>query len=90
LEEAQYEALERQEAAPTAATVPNDDQIEHRIAQQDVDRFATMLRDEPAKNRAHHARSERRHGNGMRPMKKGPVKGGAKSRRKPYQGEPKR
>jgi hypothetical protein len=51
LQEAQLEALERQEAAPPpepdrAAVV---DQIERQIAQRDVDKFAEMLRKEPGK-----------------------------------------
>jgi hypothetical protein len=51
LQEAQLEALERQEAAPPPepdrAAVA--DRIERQIAQRDVDKFAEMLRKEPAK-----------------------------------------
>jgi hypothetical protein len=51
LQEAQLEALERQQATPPPepdrAAVA--DQIERQIAQRDVDKFAEMLRKEPAK-----------------------------------------
>ena len=49
LQEAQYEALARQEAAPTTAPAIDHYEIERRISQQHVDRFATMLREEPEK-----------------------------------------
>jgi hypothetical protein len=49
LQEAQYEALERQKAAPTAEPAIDHYEIERRISQQHVDRFATMLREEPEK-----------------------------------------
>jgi hypothetical protein len=49
LQEAQYEALERQKAAPTAEPPIDHMAIEHKIAQDDVGRSETILRDEPAK-----------------------------------------
>jgi hypothetical protein len=49
LQEAQYEALERQEAAPTAEPPIDHMAIERKIAQDDVGRFETMLREEPAR-----------------------------------------
>jgi hypothetical protein len=49
LQEAQFEALERQEAAPTAEPPTDHMAIERRVSQQHVDRFATMLREEPEK-----------------------------------------
>jgi hypothetical protein len=49
LQEAVLEARERQEAAPAAAPVVDDYAIERRIAEQDVDKFARMLREEPGK-----------------------------------------
>jgi hypothetical protein len=62
LQEAQFEALERQQAAPQAEPSPDDDAIERKIAQQDVDRFAAMLRD-PASAAKYWASAElqRRH-----------------------------
>jgi hypothetical protein len=49
LQEAVLEARERQEAAPAAAPAVDDYAIERRIGQQDVDRFARMMREEPGK-----------------------------------------
>jgi hypothetical protein len=49
LQEAQYEALERQKAAPTAEPPIDHMAIERKIAQDDVGRYETILRDEPAK-----------------------------------------
>jgi hypothetical protein len=49
LQEAQFEALERQQAAPQAEPAIDDYSIERRIAQQAVDRFGRMLREEPSK-----------------------------------------
>ena len=45
LQELTLEARERQLAAPPAEPAVDDYAIERRIAQQDVDRFAAMLRD---------------------------------------------
>jgi hypothetical protein len=51
LQEAQLEALERQQAAPPPEPdrAAVGDQIERQIAQRNVDKFAEMLRKEPAK-----------------------------------------
>jgi hypothetical protein len=53
LQEAVLEARERQEAAPAPVLDPlspaGSEQIERRIAQQDVDKFAEMLRKDPGK-----------------------------------------
>jgi hypothetical protein len=53
LQEAVLEARERQEAAPPPAADPFSpaagEQIERQIAQQTVDKFARMLREEPGK-----------------------------------------
>jgi hypothetical protein len=49
LQEAQFEALERQGTAPTAEPPIDHMEIERRVSQQHVDRFATMLREEPEK-----------------------------------------
>jgi hypothetical protein len=51
LQEAQLEALERQEAAPPPEPDRGAiaDQIERHIAQRNVDKFAEMLRKEPSK-----------------------------------------
>jgi hypothetical protein len=45
LQEAQFEALERQQATAPAAPAVDDTAIERRIAERDVDKFARMLRD---------------------------------------------
>jgi hypothetical protein len=49
LQETQFEALERQGTAPTAEPPIDHMEIERRVSQQHVDRFATMLREEPEK-----------------------------------------
>jgi hypothetical protein len=49
LQESVLEARERQEAAPAAAPAVDDYAIERRIGQQDVDKFARMMREEPGK-----------------------------------------
>src|SRR6202140_3066486 len=49
LQEAQYEAMEQQGTAPAAEPPIDRMAIERRISQQHVDRFATMLREEPEK-----------------------------------------
>jgi hypothetical protein len=49
LQELALEARERQQAAPLAEPGIDHDDIERRVAQQTVDRFAEMLRKEPGK-----------------------------------------
>jgi hypothetical protein len=49
LQEAQLEALERQETAPPAEPAIDHDAIERKVAQDDVDRFAALLREDPGK-----------------------------------------
>jgi hypothetical protein len=49
LQEAQFEALERQGAAPMAEPPIDHMAIERKIAQDDVGRFETMMREDPAK-----------------------------------------
>jgi hypothetical protein len=46
LQELALEARERQQVAPPAEPGIDHDAIEHRVAQQTVDRFAAMLRKE--------------------------------------------
>jgi hypothetical protein len=49
LQEAVLEARERQQAAPDPFSPAASDQIERQIAQQTVDKFGRMLREEPGK-----------------------------------------
>jgi hypothetical protein len=48
LQELQLEALERQQVAPAAASVVDDYAIERQIAQRDMAKYETMMRERPA------------------------------------------